>query len=109
MGAGRRLNEKAGHERRPIMEPIETAMRNIFPTESTGEELHAQIASDLDCLKQLLAELEHPQYRELIKFAVLWQRFDQKLAALERSIQKYSAGKPTSPVDQFLKKLRGKD
>ncbi len=92
------------------MEKIMEALnKNVdMHAEDILAEFRAQIQSNLDNLQRLVSELERPEYREFIRFAVAWQKLDHELSALRCKIRERLAEKPISPVDEFLKRLRRK-
>ena len=74
-------------------------------TETLNKDASTNMLSALEDLKKLISELEHPKYRDLIRFAVAWQGFDTKLTALELAVSKKVTEKQISPIDEVLKKL----
>ena len=85
------------------METTQKALNNAvnLRTGPTKEEILVDIAT----LERLVSELERPQYREFIQFAVAWEKFGRDLAALQLRIKERLAEEPVSPVNEFLKKL----
>lgn len=64
-----------------------------------------ELLSTFDDLERTISELERPEYRPFITFAVAWQKLDRELAALQRTIHERLSTKPINPIDQFLAKL----
>jgi hypothetical protein len=96
-------NEKT---RRTMMRTINEALKNAIDMRTGPTE--QEIQSNLDSLLQLARELERPQYRELMRFAFAWQKFDRSLSSLESKIQERLAEKP-NPVNELLKKILKKN
>ena len=68
-----------------------------------------QIQSAVDSLDRLISELDRPQNRELIRFAIAWQQMEKELTILEAKIKERIAQKAANPMDEFLKQLIKKD
>jgi hypothetical protein len=89
------------------METIDKALNNVIDTH--GGPTKEEIMSKLARLERLFSELERPEYREFIRFAVEWQKLDRELSALQCKINELLIEKPSNAVDRFLKQLTRKN
>jgi hypothetical protein len=62
------------------------------------------LLSKLARLERAFSELERPEYREFIRFAVQWEELGRELRELQRKLHERMAEKP-NPVNELLKKL----
>jgi SMC interacting uncharacterized protein involved in chromosome segregation len=65
-----------------------------------------EIQSKLDNLNRLFSVFEGPEYRELIRFAVEWEKLGRELKALKFTINEHLVKKEINPINEFLKKLK---
>ena len=70
-------------------------------TGPTEEELLSKLAR----LERSFSELERPEYREFIRFAVAWEELGRELRELQRKLHERMAEKPINKVNELLKKL----
>lgn len=89
------------------METIDRALNNTINMHAGPTE--EKIKSTLASLNRLFSELERPEYREFIRFAVQWEKLGRELKALQATIHERLAQRPVNPIDEFLKKLQKKD